>query len=175
MKSLTTEERRAVARRLFQALCAHYPDRYIALVEQPVSRWRRGHDLAPRHRTISNRYRIAANIAKLPELLKRRSVLLNASASGISRTPAVGPALLAQAGSGLADTVYHYPACATAHTGLRDHAVGLISSRERHRFRRTSNVLCSDWRGHHRAVRQAKGYSLGACLGCGNEAEHSSY
>ena len=34
-KSLTIEERRAVARRLFEALCAHYPDRYIALVEQP--------------------------------------------------------------------------------------------------------------------------------------------
>jgi hypothetical protein len=31
------EERRAVARRLFEALCAHYPDRYIALVEQPAN------------------------------------------------------------------------------------------------------------------------------------------
>ena len=37
MRSLTIEERRAVARRLFEALCAHYPDRYIALVEQPGS------------------------------------------------------------------------------------------------------------------------------------------
>jgi hypothetical protein len=62
----------------------------------------------------------------------RRSVLLNANASGISRTPAVGPALLAHTGSGLADTVNHNPACATAHTGLRDHAVGLISWREWH-------------------------------------------
>jgi hypothetical protein len=35
MKSLTKEERRVVARRLFEALCAHYPDRYIALVERP--------------------------------------------------------------------------------------------------------------------------------------------
>jgi hypothetical protein len=34
-KTLTMEERCAVARRLFEALCEHYPDRYIALVEQP--------------------------------------------------------------------------------------------------------------------------------------------
>jgi hypothetical protein len=37
MRSLTIDERRAVARRLFEALCAHYPDRYIALVDQPGS------------------------------------------------------------------------------------------------------------------------------------------
>jgi hypothetical protein len=37
MKSLTKEERRAVARRIFEALCEHYPDRYIALDEQPVN------------------------------------------------------------------------------------------------------------------------------------------
>jgi hypothetical protein len=35
MKGLTKEERRAVARRIFEALCERYPDRYIALVEQP--------------------------------------------------------------------------------------------------------------------------------------------
>ena len=35
MTSLTIEERRAVARRVFAALCAHYPERYVALVEQP--------------------------------------------------------------------------------------------------------------------------------------------
>jgi hypothetical protein len=35
MPSLTLEERRAVARRVFAALCAHYPERYVALVEQP--------------------------------------------------------------------------------------------------------------------------------------------
>ena len=35
MKSLTIEQRRAVARRLFAGLCAHYPNHYIALVEQP--------------------------------------------------------------------------------------------------------------------------------------------
>jgi hypothetical protein len=34
MKALTKEERRAVARRIFEALCEHYPGRYIALVEQ---------------------------------------------------------------------------------------------------------------------------------------------
>jgi hypothetical protein len=35
MSSFTIEQRRAVARRLFAALCAHYPNRYVALVEQP--------------------------------------------------------------------------------------------------------------------------------------------
>ena len=35
-------------------------------------------------------------------------MLLNANASGISSTPAVGPTLLAHAGTGLADTVNHY-------------------------------------------------------------------
>jgi hypothetical protein len=35
MKSRRTkEERQAVARRIFEALCTHYPDRYIVL-EQP--------------------------------------------------------------------------------------------------------------------------------------------
>jgi hypothetical protein len=29
------EERRAVARRVFEALCERYPDRYIAFVERP--------------------------------------------------------------------------------------------------------------------------------------------
>jgi hypothetical protein len=29
------DERRDVARRLFAALCTQYPDRYIALIEQP--------------------------------------------------------------------------------------------------------------------------------------------
>ena len=27
------EDRRVVARRLFEALCAHYPDKYIALIQ----------------------------------------------------------------------------------------------------------------------------------------------
>ena len=35
MKALTKEEGQAVARRIFKALCEHYPDRYIALVDQP--------------------------------------------------------------------------------------------------------------------------------------------
>ena len=34
---LTKEERQVVARRIYEALCAQYPDRYIALVEQPGS------------------------------------------------------------------------------------------------------------------------------------------
>jgi hypothetical protein len=37
MKALTKEERRAVARRIFEALCDRYPDHYIALVEQPAN------------------------------------------------------------------------------------------------------------------------------------------
>ena len=35
MTSLTKGERQVVARRIFEALCTHYPDRYIALFEQP--------------------------------------------------------------------------------------------------------------------------------------------
>jgi hypothetical protein len=35
MTSLTKAERQAVARRVFEALCARYPDRHIVLVEQP--------------------------------------------------------------------------------------------------------------------------------------------
>jgi hypothetical protein len=32
---LSQDERRAVAERIFTALCAHYPDRYIAFFERP--------------------------------------------------------------------------------------------------------------------------------------------
>jgi hypothetical protein len=35
MSSLTVEQRRAVARRLFAALCSYYPNHYVALFEQP--------------------------------------------------------------------------------------------------------------------------------------------
>ena len=36
MKSRRTkEERQAIVRRVFEALCAHYPDRYVVLIEQP--------------------------------------------------------------------------------------------------------------------------------------------
>jgi hypothetical protein len=31
---LSIEQRRAVARRVFGALCEHYPDRYITLIER---------------------------------------------------------------------------------------------------------------------------------------------
>jgi hypothetical protein len=62
----------------------------------------------------------------------RRSVLLNASASRVSCTPAVGSALLAHSSSGLADTVNHYPARATAHAGLGNHAVRLMKLGEGH-------------------------------------------
>ena len=38
MKSRRTrEERQVIARRIFEALCEHYPDRHIALVERPGS------------------------------------------------------------------------------------------------------------------------------------------
>ena len=48
---------------------------------------------------------------------------MSADATIPSRTAA----RVAHGGSGHAGTVDHYPACAAAHTGLRDHAVGLIS------------------------------------------------
>ena len=32
---LSKDERRAVAQHIFAALCAHYPDRYVALFERP--------------------------------------------------------------------------------------------------------------------------------------------
>ena len=68
----------------------------------------------------------------LPWPMPTFSVLHNASASGISGAPAVGSALLAHGGSGLADTVNHHPARAAAHTGLRDHVIRL-SKRRWHR------------------------------------------
>jgi len=37
MKALTKEQRRVVARRLFEALRVHYPNRYISLIGRPVS------------------------------------------------------------------------------------------------------------------------------------------
>ena len=82
------------------------------------------------------------------ELLRQRSVLLNASASGISCTPAVGSALLAHAGSGLADTVDHYPARPTAHTGLHDHVVRLMNRRERYCMSRCRDRKCKASNGN---------------------------
>jgi len=37
MKAFTKEQRRVVARRLFEALRVHYPNRYISLIGRPVS------------------------------------------------------------------------------------------------------------------------------------------
>ena len=34
---LSLDERRAVAERIFAALCAHYPEHYIALIESKVA------------------------------------------------------------------------------------------------------------------------------------------
>ena len=34
---LSQDERRAVAERIFAALCAHYPERYVALVDPKVA------------------------------------------------------------------------------------------------------------------------------------------
>ena len=64
-----------------------------------------------------------------------RQCLHNANASGVSCAPAHGSALLAHAGSGLADTVDHYPAHATTHTGFRNCAVRLMHRRNRHCLR----------------------------------------
>ena len=33
---LSQDERRAVAQRIFEALCAHYPEHYVALIESEV-------------------------------------------------------------------------------------------------------------------------------------------
>jgi hypothetical protein len=33
---LSQDERRAVAQRIFEALCAHYPEHYVALIESKV-------------------------------------------------------------------------------------------------------------------------------------------
>jgi hypothetical protein len=57
---------------------------------------------------------------------RRTYALHNANASGPSGTPAVGSVCLTHAGSGLADTVDHYPAHAAAHASLRDRVVGLM-------------------------------------------------
>jgi hypothetical protein len=50
---LSKDERRAVAQRIFTALCAHYPDRHIALFERPQA-------------DISSAERVVANTAVAP-------------------------------------------------------------------------------------------------------------
>ena len=62
-------------------------------------------------------------------LVQRRSVLHDADAPVPSCTPADGSA---RGGSRHADTIDHYPADATAHTGLGGHTIGLMNRRDRH-------------------------------------------
>ena len=50
---LSKDARRAVAQRIFAALCAHYPDRHIALIERPQA-------------DISSAERVVANAAVAP-------------------------------------------------------------------------------------------------------------
>ena len=45
---LSKEERRVVAQRIFAALCAHYPDRQIALFERPHA------DISSAERALTN-------------------------------------------------------------------------------------------------------------------------
>ena len=45
---LSRDERRAVAQRIFAALCAHYPDRHIALFERPQP------DIGSAERVVAN-------------------------------------------------------------------------------------------------------------------------
>jgi hypothetical protein len=63
----------------------------------------------------------------------------DANASLMSCAPAVGSALLAHRGSGLADTIDHYPADATALTDLHDHTIRLRQRRRSHCLRRCGN------------------------------------
>jgi hypothetical protein len=79
-----------------------------------------------------------------------RSVIVSADATIPSRTAA----RVAHGGSGHAGTVDHDHTRAAAHTGLRDHAVGLISWRERH-------CLCG---GSERLPEQSKHYRFDHCF-----------
>jgi hypothetical protein len=45
---LTKDERRAIAQRIFAALCAYYPDRHIALFERPQA------DISSAERVVAN-------------------------------------------------------------------------------------------------------------------------
>jgi hypothetical protein len=112
------------------------PSVYGARAQATVRQEDRAHHRADGSTVIEARHprpsgRVAVILSNCQSCCARRDCLPNASASGISCTPAVGSALLAHAGSGLADTVDHYPTCATAHTGFRDRTVGLMQLHER--------------------------------------------
>jgi hypothetical protein len=79
-----------------------------------------------------------------------RLVVVSADAAIPSRTAA----RMAHGGSGHAGTVDHDHTRPATHTGLRDHAVGLISWRERH-------CLCG---GSERQPEQSKHYCFDHCF-----------
>jgi hypothetical protein len=87
-------------------------------------------------------------------LVQRRSVLHDADAPVPSCTPADGSARLARGGSRHADTIDHYPADATAHTGLGGHTIGLMNRRDRH-------CLCG---ASERQPEQSNRYSSDHCF-----------
>jgi hypothetical protein len=96
----------------------------------------------------------AAHKRRSAALVQRRSVLHDADAPVPSCTPADGSARLARGGSRHADTIDHYPADATAHTGLGGHTIGLMNRRDRH-------CLCG---ASERQPEQSNRYSSDHCF-----------
>jgi hypothetical protein len=82
--------------------------------------------------------------------ITEHSIVVSADAAIPSRTSA----RMAHGGSGHAGTVDHDHTGPATHTGLRDHAVGLISWRERH-------CLCG---GSERQPEQSKHYRFDHCF-----------
>ena len=95
--------------------------------------------------TIIAPVRVILRMSDSPlSVITGRSVVVSADATIPSRTAA----RVAHGGSGHASTVDHDHTGPTTHTGLRDHAVGLISWRDRH-------CLCG---GSERQPEQSKHY-----------------
>ena len=95
--------------------------------------------------TIIAPVRVILRMSDSPlSVITGRSVVVSADATIPSRTAA----RVAHGGSGHASTVDHDHTRPATHTGLRDHAVGLISWRERH-------CLCG---GSERQPEQSKHY-----------------